>query len=293
MSQIAKFASVSTLGSTSILGSTFATLGLLLFAATTFSTVGCNQSPGVDAKAVAAYRTSFTLAEEPDDVQTVADVRATLLGETAEEHDHDHAHGDHDHDGDGVQDHEAADHDDHAHEEGHAHEEHDDHDHDAHDDHAHDDHEGHAHDEHDHEAHAHDEHDHHDPAQATEPQAVVMVGNIGGLANPWANTRPEYPFAKTQAIFYLSDPQAIVANAESGHVHAPGEECAFCAANAEDQADMIAMVQFVDKNGKVLPMDVRKMFQVKEGDMVVVHGKAHVTAGGILVINAEGLYVRE
>ena len=63
--------------------------------------------------------------------------------------------------------------------------------------------------------------------------------------------------------------------------------------NAEDQANMIAMVQFVDKNGKVLPMDVREMFQVKESDMVVVRGKAHVTAGGILVVNAEGLYVRD
>ncbi len=259
MPQIAKFAPL-------------ASLGLLLFAAVTFTAVGCNQSPSIDAKAVVAYRTSFTLAEEPDDVQTVADVRATLLGETADDHDHDHAghaHEDHDHDGDGHQDHAAADHDEHAHEE------HEDHDHDAHDD----------HDEHAHEAHAY--------AQATEPQDVVMVGNIGGLANPWANTRTEYPFAKTHAIFYLADPQAIVANAESGHAHAPGEDCAFCAANAKDQADMIAVVQFVDKNGKVLPMDVRQMFQVKESDMVVVRGKAHVTAGGILVVNAEGLYVRE
>ena len=74
---------------------------------------------------------------------------------------------------------------------------------------------------------------------------------------------------------------------------APGEECAFCAANAEDQADMLAVVQFVDKNGKVLPVDVRQLFKVKENDMVVVRGKAHVTAGRILVINAEGLYVRQ
>jgi len=206
------------------------TLGLLWLAA-----VGCNQSPGLDAKAVTAYRTSFTLAEEPDGVQTVGDVRSTLLGEPEE---------DHNHDGD--------DHDE---------------DHEGHEDHAH----------------------------ATESMNVVMVGHIGGLANPWAKTVPEFPFAKTQAIFYLADPLAIAENAEHAHEHshAPGEECAFCAAHAENQADMLAVVQFVDKNGKVLPVDVRQLFEVKEKDIVVVSGKARVTAGGILAVEAKGLYVRE
>ena len=285
MSQIAKSAPLAV----------FAAVGFGLFL---LAGGGCNQSAGIDAKTVAAYRTSFTLAEEPDGVQTVADVRSTLLGETEDEHDHDHsheghdhahhddahdddhddhAHDDHDHDGDGHQDHADADHDDEAH---------GDHDH---DDHAHDDHD---HEGHDHADHAHAE-NHAHAAEATEPQEVVMVGHIGGLANPWANTQPEFPFSKTKAIFYLADPQAIVANAESGHAHAPGEECAFCAANAEDQADMLAVVQFVDKNGNVLPVDVRQLFKVKENDMVVVRGKAHVTAGRILVINAEGLYVRQ
>ncbi len=242
-----------------------ATLGLLMLV-----TAGCNQSLAIDAKTLAAHRTRLVLAEEPDGVQTVADVRLALLGESDANHE-DH---DHDHDGDGIQDHEPADHD--------AADAHDDHEEDGEEDH-----EG-----HDHDAHAHDEHDHHAHAHAAESLDVVMVGHIGGLANPWAEVQPEFPFAKTRAVFFLADPQAIVENAESGHSHAPGEECAFCAAHAEDHADMLAMVQFVDEKGNVLPMDVRTLFDVKENDTVVVSGKAHVTAGGILVVDAQGLYLR-
>ena len=120
-----------------------------------------------------------------------------------------------------------------------------------------------------------------------------MVGHIGGLANPWGKVQPDYPFAKTQAVFFLADPQAVVENAESGHAHAPGEECAFCAAHAVDKADMIAMVQMVDQHGKVLPTDVRQLLDVKENDTVVVRGKARVTDGGILVVDAQGVYLRK
>lgn len=301
-------------------------LGLLLLAET-----GCTK-PGMDAKTVAMHRTRLSLAEEPDGVQTVSDVRSTLLGESADVHDdHDDHDGDHDHDGDGHPDHAAADHD--AEEDEHAGHDHDGDDHADHADHAatdhdaeEDEHEGHDHDSdghadheaadhdedgddhdgHDHEAHtAHtaDDHDHdgdgqpdhapHEHVHATEPQAVTVVGHIGGLANPWAGVHKEYPFAKSQAVFFLADPQAVVENEEAGHVHAPGEECAFCAAHAADQADMIALVQLVDEQGKVLPLDARELFDVKEKDTVVVKGQARVTEGGILVVNAQGLYIRK
>jgi len=190
----------------------------------------------MDSKTVAMHRTRLSLSEEPDGVQTVSDVRLTLLGESADAHD----------DGDGD------------------------------------------HGSHDHHDHAPGEH-----SQATEPQGVTVVGHIGGLANPWTGVHPDYPFAKTQAVFFLADPQAVVENEESGHSHAPGEECAFCAAHAADKSDMLAMVQFVDEKGAVLPLDVRELFDVKEKDTVVVRGQARVTEGGILVVDAQGLYIRK
>ncbi len=254
MSQFAKFASITI-------------FGLLLCVV-----AGCNGSAATDASldagAVAAHRARLALAEEPDGVQTVADVRLALLGES-----------DHDHDGDGVQDHEPADHDAHA-------------DSDDHDEHSHEEHGDHEeHGEHSHDEQAHDEHGHHD--HDSESLDVVMVGHIGGLANPWAEVQPDFPFSKTRAVFFLADSQAIVEHEQNGHTHAAGEECAFCAAHATDRADMLAMVQFVDERGKVLPVDVRQLFDVKEKDVVVVRGKAHVTAGGTLVVDARGLFIRK
>ncbi len=147
-------------------------------------------------------------------------------------------------------------------------------------------------DEHDHAD--HDDHDHdHEVIQATDPIEVVLVGQIGGLSNPWKETQPDFPFARNQAAFFLADPQAVVENEESGHSHAPGEECAFCEAHATDRSAMLAMVRFLDKNGKVLQADVRQLFDVKENDTVVIQGTARVLEGGMMVVDATGLYIRE
>ncbi|NOY28912.1 MAG: hypothetical protein GXP28_01690 [Planctomycetes bacterium] len=140
--------------------------------------------------------------------------------------------------------------------------------------------------------HKEDDHGHEIP-QATEPREVVLVGQIGGLSNPWKETQPDFPFARNQAAFFLADPMAVVENEESGHAHAPGEECAFCAAHAADRSAMLAMVRFLDENGKVLQTDVRQLFDVKENDTVVIQGTARVIEGGMMVVDATGLYIRE
>jgi len=220
---------------------------------------GCSEAGAkVDPAVLAQHKDRFKLTSEPDGVQTVLDVRETILGKAHEDcdhedcdhHDHDHGHHEDDHE------HEDADHD-------------------------------HAHHEHEHE---HSDHDHlHYPTEAMD---VAMVGKVGGLTNPWEETQREFPFVKNQAILFLSDPQAIAENEEAGHVHAPGEECAFCAAHAEENSSMIAMVRFVDEEGKVVPIDSRQLFDVKLLDTVVISGKARVVEGGMLVVDAIGLYIR-
>ena len=220
--------------------------------------VGCN-NPALDPAVVAAYKTQFGLQEEPENVQTVYEVRETLLGHTEEDHDHE------------SESEEAAHAEESAHEEGESPEEHAEHDH-------------------DHAAHDHADHDHVFPTEAKE---VAMVGQIGGLANPWEETQPEFPFSTKFAIFFLADPQAVAEHAEEGHVHAPGEECAFCAAHAEENSELFAMVRLVDDNGKPITSDVRELFDVKENDTVVVKGSAQIVEGGMLVMKASGLYVRK
>ena len=229
---------------------------------------GCNRSDwAVSPALLAEHQARLVLAEEPDGVQTVLDVRETLLGESIETDDldqADHADLDLDHD-----EHADEDHPEHEHEEEHTH------------------HEGHE------EEDAH-EHEHEEVAQIepTEPIDVLIVGTIGGLANPWEETQPDYPFTKNQASFFLADPGAIAELEASGHVHAPGEECAFCEAHAADSSALLAMVRFLDKNDQVLPIGVPQMFDVKERDTVVIQGTARIVAGGMMVVDATGIYVR-
>ncbi|QEG34689.1 AbrB/MazE/SpoVT family DNA-binding domain-containing protein [Bythopirellula goksoeyrii] len=224
--------------------------------------IGCTNS-SVDPALLAKYQEKFTLTSEPPEVDTVYGIRETLLGTSEADHeDHDHDHSDssgHDHDSEDQADHE---------EEAHEHEEH-----------------NHT-DEH---AHEHAK----EVAESTEPQHVAMVGQIGGLANPWEETQPEFPFAKSQAIFFLADPQAIAEHAAEGHVHAPGEECAFCAAHAEENSELLAVVRLVDEKGQVVPIDARELLNLKVNDMVVVEGEAQVLEGGMMVVKATGVFVRK
>jgi hypothetical protein len=207
----------------------------------------------------------LTLAEEPDDAQTVLDVRAVMFGEDPAalhaELEHEHAE-------------EAAEHQDGGEEAAQA---------------------EHAGEEPEHADEDH-EHEHASLDANAEPKIpemdVVLVGTVGGVANPSAQAQPDFPFAKDQALFFLSDPEAAAEFAEHGHHHAPGEECAFCAAHAADAAALLAVVQFNDENGKVLSVDARDLFDLKEQETVVVRGKARIVPGGMLAVDATGLYIR-
>ncbi len=244
----------------------------IVIAVSAISWLGCGRSgPSVSPEVLASHQAQLLLAEEPDGVQTVLDVRETLLGTSGETAEHDHDHEAHDHDEHAEHDHDGEDHDEHT-----------EHDHDEHAD--HDDHSGHD----------HDEHEHHDtkPAEPTGPQDVVMVGQIGGLANPWEAAQPEFPFGKNETLFFLADPGAVAELEADGHAHAPGEECSFCAAHADDNSALLAMVRFLDKDGAVLRVDARQLFEVSENDTVVVQGSARIVEGGMMVVDATGLYIR-
>ncbi|BBO31521.1 hypothetical protein [Lacipirellula parvula] len=282
---------------------------------------GCSKQPALDPAVVAKHRTALLLEEEPDGAQTVLEVREAMFGapaDTGVPHDHDgdgvadhapedHPADDHDHDGDGKADHAAEDHD-HEHAEGEAAH---DHDADGHADHAAEDHDhadhdhdgdgkaDHAAEEHDHADHDHGDHDHaaHDHAHdakkpLVEELDVVLVGSVGGVPNPSDQSMPDFPFAKNQAIFFLVDPEVAAEAEEHAHTHAPGEECAFCAAHAGDSAHAIAVVQFPGENGKPLAVDARDLFELKEKEMVVVKGKAKATPNGMITVDATGVYVR-
>lgn len=289
---------------------------------------GCSKQPALDPAVVAKHRTALLLEEEPDGAQTVLEVREAMFGapaDTGVPHDHDgdgvadhapedHPADDHDHDGDGKADHAAEDHaaDEHAAEEhDHEHAEGEaahDHDADGHADHAAEDHDhdgdgkaDHAAADHDHAAHDHEhgDHDHADHDHAhdakkplVEELDVVLVGSVGGVPNPSDQAMPDFPFVKNQAVFFLVDPEVAAEAEEHAHTHAPGEECAFCAAHAGDSAHAIAMVKFAGENGKALAVGAPDLFELKEKETVVVKGKAKANPDGTIVVDATGVYVR-
>lgn len=191
---------------------------------------GCeNGGSGVSPEVLQKQQVRLVLSEEPEEgLQTVADVRTTLLSGAADQ--------DHDHDGDGKPDHE--------------------------------------------------------PSAHAGPMEVVMVGCVGGLTNPWEKTQPAYPFGKGQAVLFVADPGEVAQKQAEGHVHAPGEECPFCAAHAAETSEMIAMVRFLGEDGKVLEIESQELFGLEPMDTVVVQGTATIE-GGMMVVDAYGLYLRK
>ena len=111
-----------------------------------------------------------------------------------------------------------------------------------------------------------------------EPVDVVVVGQIGGVVDPWS---------PGLASFVIVDPIAAI----DGDGHSESCECPFCR-ESTDATEGLALVQFQDANGEVLPHDARKLFGLDKDHMVVVQGRAEMTDLGHVVVAARGLYIR-
>lgn len=116
------------------------------------------------------------------------------------------------------------------------------------------------------------------------PGDVTLVGRIGGVPDPWT---------KGQAAFVIADP-ALAAGDEHGHGHACGDDCPYCKQKHAGQpaTSGLALIQVVDAEGRVLPVDARELFQLELDQTVVVQGRAARNAEGHLIVAARGIYVR-
>jgi len=115
---------------------------------------------------------------------------------------------------------------------------------------------------------------------AKDGDAIVVVGRIGGATNPWIEGR--------SAFTLLDASKAVVANG----TNSKKDEICLGDCCAIERAASTALVTVVDNNGKVLPVDSRKLFTIAQNDMVVVSGKAKVDESGNFVVVATGVYVR-
>lgn len=130
--------------------------------------------------------------------------------------------------------------------------------------------------------------------QPAAPEAVVVVGRIGGVPNPWKQAQPDYPWSAGQAQFVIADPAAAAEVEDHGHAHDdPDHDCPFCAAAAH--TDLVAVVRFKDEDGGILRIDARELFDLRGEETVVIRGKPQMLGDakdGVVVIEADGLYVR-
>ena len=114
------------------------------------------------------------------------------------------------------------------------------------------------------------------------PQPIVIAGRIGA--------RGMDPFLENKASFVLLEIPA------DDHAKKPGhddENCPFCK-KRNANSPMVA-VQFLGADGKVLPLDARKLFGVNKGADVVVRGTGVFDAKlaiQVIQLTADGLYVR-
>lgn len=126
---------------------------------------------------------------------------------------------------------------------------------------------------------------------AARTREVVVVGRIGGMPNIWPDTHPDFPWYKGQASFFLVD--CKMAEKFAAHARHHGkQECAFCRQLAAKNANAIAVVNLMDENSEILRIDTRTLFDLKEGQTVIVRGQAKLLAGSLLVIDATGVHAK-
>jgi hypothetical protein len=117
--------------------------------------------------------------------------------------------------------------------------------------------------------------------QAQDEEEVIVVGRIGGSANPWI---------KGRAAFSMVDPSLKACS------DIPGDGCAtpwdYCC-ETDKLPEATALVKVVDDQGKLVAADARELLGLKELQTVVVKGKAQRDEAGNLTILADGVFVKK
>ena len=118
-------------------------------------------------------------------------------------------------------------------------------------------------------------------AAVKDNEDVVVVGRIGGSADPWVDN---------VAAFSIVDPSLKACS------DIPGDACPvpwdYCC-ETDKLPKATALVKLVDENGKPVSVDARKLLNVKELQTVVVRGKAKRDEAGNLTVLASGIYPRK
>ena len=117
-------------------------------------------------------------------------------------------------------------------------------------------------------------------AEASDGDDVLIVGRIGGSANPWIDGR---------AAFTIVDGSLkACSDIEGDSCPQPWDYCC----ETSKLADATALVKVVNETGDLVKADAKQLLNVQELSTVVVKGKAARDAEGNLTVLASGVYVK-
>jgi hypothetical protein len=116
-------------------------------------------------------------------------------------------------------------------------------------------------------------------SDAKDGDEVMVIGRIGGEKDPWV---------EGLAMFNLVDTSLTPCN------EIPGDKCPFpwdycCDPNV---ATSRTLVEIVDKNGKTVAEDARRLLSVTELQTIVVKGTARKDGDGNVTLIATGIFVK-
>jgi hypothetical protein len=116
---------------------------------------------------------------------------------------------------------------------------------------------------------------------AADGDDVVIVGRIGGSANPWIDGRAAF---------------SIVDGSLKACSDIPGDDCPipwdYCCETPK-LPGATALVKFVNEDGNLVKSDAKGLLDVKELSTVVIKGKAQRDDAGNLTVLASGVFVKK
>lgn len=109
---------------------------------------------------------------------------------------------------------------------------------------------------------------------------VVIIGRIGGSANPWVDGRA--------AFSIVDESLKACSDIEGDTCPQPWDYC--CETDKLPTAK--ALVKLVDSDGQLVRADARQLLKLKELDTVVIRGAAQRDDVGNLTVLASGLFIK-
>jgi len=91
------------------------------------------------------------------------------------------------------------------------------------------------------------------------------------------------PFVNGAAKFFVTD-----ATGHDGDESHDPHECPFC---RRDVKSMMALVEFHDEAGTLIPMDARELFDIKDFELLVIEGTGEFDSEDVMVMTASTMAI--